>query len=649
MAGESGKPYYLHITFNIKVTDSKRILFFLACVGFFLLTSGPDALSQACSGNILYKEDFGGTASSPDIGTPLPSNVTSYSFTSQVVQDGFYSIRKTVPNSFPSWISGTDHTGNGYMMVVNASYTRGLFYETRIDHLCEGSSFYFSAWVGNLTYATASEPLNPNLEFVIRRASDSTVIDSIETGTLPRYQVLTWKQYGLHFDLPEGESSVILQIFNHQKGGLGNDLVLDDISFSLCGPVIGLNESGTYQHSFDACVGDQVVLSADVEAGFYRNPGYQWQFSRDGRGWEDIPGATTLTLKINATQSSDSGEYRILTAEAANIQSAHCRASSDPIPLNVYMPRKIALASNSPVCEGASLFIRAPEGLQYAWTGPDGFTSAGQQLDFSPARPSDGGIYQLTLITSGGCVSQARETVSVQADDLSVSLGTDSLLCEGASIRMDATNPGASYLWNTGQRTPFIQVDTGGFFRVTVTKGVCQKSDSLAIRQIRMPVADLGPDTTICEGEPFTLDAAFRDASAYLWQDGSTGPDYPIVDAGRYSVAVSNQCGMATSAVYIKTEECADRLIYPTGFSPNGDGQNDLFRPRRVISVSHYNLKILDRWGYVVFETADPGKGWNGTRQGSRLPMATYVWIAQYTRVRDNKPLVQHGTITLLR
>lgn len=631
------------------MVPTKNILLSATWLSVFLAFFSPRAVSQACSGTILFEENFGGDASSPDLGAPLPGSVTTYNFTNEVVDDGFYGIRKSVPANFQSWLQGTDHTGGGYMMIVNASYTAGLFYESRIEGLCQGSSFYFSAWLANLLKASASDPLDPNLKFVIRKASDSTVIDSLETGTLPRFSTLTWKQYGIHFDLPAGESSVILQIFNHQTGGSGNDLALDDISFSLCGPAIGLSESGIYQHSFDACQGDHVRIEAAVESGFYHQPRYQWQFSTDSLHWEDIAGQTATQLDLSSVTAADSGWYRILTAEKGNISSENCRSASAPIPLNVFGVPSLELRSNSPVCEGSDLKLDAPEGLVYAWEGPSGFQSSGQHLDFPSAVLADEGRYTLTLTSRGGCVSRLAQNVSVQPNDLKVSLGTDSLLCEGSAITLDVTNPGAVYHWNTGQQLSTIRIDTGGYYQVTVTKGYCSMSDSLHIREVKKPQADLGSDTTICYGMPYQLNATFPDAETYLWQDGTMQPVFDVKTAGTYSVLVTNSCGAATSTVAIKTEECADHLIFPTAFTPNGDGQNDFFRPRVVLQVRDYHLKVMDRWGRNVFQTNNPSTAWNGVSRGSRVPVGTYVWIASYLRTKDNKQVLQKGTITLLR
>lgn len=633
-------------------------LYHISYKSYFLLIAGPlllllidfeQGLAQQCTGYALYTEDFG--TGNSNSGDPLPPGVTTYTFTTNTpVEDGYYGIRKQVTGHAGTWFPATDHTGNGYMMLVNASYEAGLFYETKIDNLCQGSSFYFSSWVANLMRKGANGDKDPDLKFVIRRASDSVVIDSLETGLLPRYSTLTWEQYGINFSLPSGESSVILQIFNNADGGNGNDLVLDDITFSLCGPPIKVSQVGTYQNTQDACRGDHVTFSATVAQGFYKKPVYLWQFSTDSVNWQDINGATGLILDLPSVQAKDSGWYRFLVSEDGNIHSAHCRISSPVMPLLVWSPQIISFTTNSPVCEGDSLSLSVPEGaLQYDWKGPNSFESRQAGIVFEKASTTENGTYNLTRITRGGCTTSKSVDITVQANDLKVSLGDDSVFCQGNSVTLNAANAGASYWWNTGDQTPSITVDTGGFYQVMVTKGVCKASDSISIRSVLRPMVDLGNDTTICIGESYSLQVAYPDVDNYLWQDGSTAPQYKITQPGTYSVTLSNQCGMAMDAVHVNTEICADHLIFPTAFSPNGDGQNDFFRPRVFIEVNHYEIRIYDRWGRQVYYGNNPLVGWNGQYKGKTLPMGGYVWIAQYTRHRDNQPVSQKGSFTLLR
>lgn len=599
-------------------------------------------------GYVLFKEDFGGGPSSAESGSPLPKGVTTYRYTTRIpVNDGEYGIRKRVEGHDATWLHGGDHTGNGYMMLVNADYDPGKFYEKTITGLCSGSSFYFSSWIANIMKKGASGPLDPNIRFEIRKASDHSLIAEFETGLLPRYATLTWEQYGVHFDLPKGENAIILQIFNNQGGGNGNDLVLDDITLSLCGPPLNVKTSDQEE---DICQGEEVTLKSTVEGGFYKDPQYQWQFSTDTLHWNDIQPGIKSSYKITDAQSSDSGWYRVLVSEKGNILLKNCRISSHAIPLKVWSPRPFSITSNSPVCEGNILELRSPQALKYEWQGPADFKSDQQNLRFETASASLAGTYSLIQTTEGGCMSKASTTVDIQQNDLSVSFDhQDTILCKGSLLTLDASNPGAAYEWNTGAQTPSISIEKGGFYKVVVNKGNCTASDSIAIREVAVPVVNLGRDTDICIGESYTLDARGDDIKSYLWNDGSIMPTLKVSEQGHYRVTVNNACGTASDEIFIKEVPCADHLIFPTAFSPNNDGQNDLFRPKKSLYLNHYELKIFDRWGKLVFFSNDPAKGWNGSYHGKTLPLGTYIWMAQYEKKQENKFVTQKGTVTLLR
>jgi gliding motility-associated-like protein len=66
-------------------------------------------------------------------------------------------------------------------------------------------------------------------------------------------------------------------------------------------------------------------------------------------------------------------------------------------------------------------------------------------------------------------------------------------------------------------------------------------------------------------------------------------------------------------------------LMIPNAFSPNGDGQNDVFN---IIgeNISFFKMTIYDRWGRIAFETSDQYKGWDGTIGGYPAQLGLYSY-----------------------
>jgi gliding motility-associated-like protein len=65
----------------------------------------------------------------------------------------------------------------------------------------------------------------------------------------------------------------------------------------------------------------------------------------------------------------------------------------------------------------------------------------------------------------------------------------------------------------------------------------------------------------------------------------------------------------------------------PNTFTPNDDGQNELFKPFPFRFVPAIDMKIFNRWGQLVFETTDPEINWNGENlNGKPLPSGVYYY-----------------------
>lgn len=89
----------------------------------------------------------------------------------------------------------------------------------------------------------------------------------------------------------------------------------------------------------------------------------------------------------------------------------------------------------------------------------------------------------------------------------------------------------------------------------------------------------------------------------------------------------------------------------PNAFTPNGDGDNDVFLPVSP-NVSDYKFEVFSRWGQLIYATTDPMQGWNGKAMGIRAKEGVYVWQISYTEVNQEDELVekqQRGTVNLLR
>jgi gliding motility-associated-like protein len=256
---------------------------------------------------------------------------------------------------------------------------------------------------------------------------------------------------------------------------------------------------------------------------------------------------------------------------------------------------------------------------------------------------SQPGIYWLE-VTQNGC--SKRDSINIQYKPVPVvDLGNDTTLCEGVIKELDATYPGATYLWQDHTTDPVLTVNQPGVYSVLVDLNGCIKKDTVLINYLYKPVFTLGTDTVICDGSQILLDPKLTNAS-YLWQDGSTSPTFIVTQPGVYSLSATNSCGTASDVINIIRGLC--QLEMPNAFTPNHDGLNDVFRVKYPYFIKTFNMVIYNRWGEKVFTTTDPYKGWDGNYLGENQPSGNYIWTIFLIDLDGNK-LTAKGNVILIR
>src|SRR5450432_1261341 len=89
-------------------------------------------------------------------------------------------------------------------------------------------------------------------------------------------------------------------------------------------------------------------------------------------------------------------------------------------------------------------------------------------------------------------------------------------------------------------------------------------------------------------------------------------------------------------------------LYVPNAFTPNSDGINDIFRPIPIGMKTISWFRVYNRWGKLMFSTAQIGKGWDGTFNGKAQDAAVYVWMAEGIDYL-NKKVTKKGSFVLIR
>jgi len=90
------------------------------------------------------------------------------------------------------------------------------------------------------------------------------------------------------------------------------------------------------------------------------------------------------------------------------------------------------------------------------------------------------------------------------------------------------------------------------------------------------------------------------------------------------------------------------QLKMPNAFKPSSNSHYTFKPVFRNINPENYSLRIYNRWGALIFESNEPGRGWDGLFKGEKAPAGTYVYTLQYKN-QDGKKKQKKGTVTLIR
>ncbi|MBI3232817.1 MAG: SBBP repeat-containing protein [Bacteroidetes bacterium] len=189
--------------------------------------------------------------------------------------------------------------------------------------------------------------------------------------------------------------------------------------------------------------------------------------------------------------------------------------------------------NDTAICYGSSIKLGLPaqQGHHYLWYAYPSynFTST---LANPTATPQITTYYYLKDSTAGGCTAYSTVTVEVYYYPSHYSFNEQ--ICYGDSIRIGnfiGTYQGINFLWSSDPAgfsstknlvTVHPTVTTKYYFTQTNVIG-CVTNDSFLITVLHPPQINLGPDTTICEGQAITIGASPVAGHSYDWSSDSIG------------------------------------------------------------------------------------------------------------------------------
>ena len=356
-------------------------------------------------------------------------------------------------------------------------------------------------------------------------ASDTIVVSTMDVPlpfTLgPDTFICPGDAYLINFDPSFGD-------FSWQDGSTTSTYLIDDDgSYSL---TIS-NMCGEQSDDLEVIIIDPPMVSLTPDtAQLCEGEVLDFEFEEDMGTYLWSDNSTDHFFSINSA-----GQYGVTVSNACGVDSSHILVTYDSEPMVDFGPDQMP-------CSGDTLFLTVGNNTgTFTW-------HDGSSADTFIVTTS--GQYALQVSNACGVV---RDTLMVEYLDTiqPPDLGADINLCPGEDVIFYVTSVGADYEWSDGSTADSLLVTTAGTYFVEVYSQCESFSDTVVVTQSNSPpVANLGPDFSLCAGEQALLDAVVN-GGTYVWNDGSTLSQLLISSPGTYSVTIANACGTDTDTVIV--------------------------------------------------------------------------------------------------
>ena len=146
------------------------------------------------------------------------------------------------------------------------------------------------------------------------------------------------------------------------------------------------------------------------------------------------------------------------------------------------------------------------------------------------------GLYWVD-VTVSGCTSRDSIIVNLGSGNFAPFFPNDTTLCNGDSINFDFGQPNQTYLWSDSSIVATNSLYQSGLYWLEITENGCASRDSFNLTIKEQPFINLGPDTSLCEGE--LLGTSYSNPNtSYLWNNGSNDTSITLKTTGTYWLEV---------------------------------------------------------------------------------------------------------------
>ena len=417
------------------------------------------------------------------------------------------------------------------------------------------------------------------------------------------------------------------------------------------------------------CSGGSAVLGGPAVAGY----SYLWS---PATGLSSTVSSSPTVSLTTAPDNISTQLYTVTTTSLGCVSSATVLVTINPIPA----PQ---LPAQAPQCLTSNVFVFKAQGsflntASFSWTFGPGASPATSTATTQPVTYGSAGTRAVTFtVTQVGCVDSISDSVTVYPMP-DPDFGPDTVIgCENFYVCFDDSSEGVgpfSYAWNFGdgegsnEASPCHTFVAPGVYSINlkiVSSQNCPNEVTVVdmIKVIADPVAKFTPSAMVIQQPESLINFTNQSLNSvtYLWDFSSVGainagignstdvnPSFNFTNYGLYSVKLVayNALMCADSTQLPITVLPPQNFFIPNAFTPNGDGNNDIFMVYTEEGATLMSFKIFNRWGEKMHDGLYP---WDGMWLGKPAPGAVYVYEANIHLIDMNIDILRKGSVTLIR
>ncbi|MRS62784.1 gliding motility-associated C-terminal domain-containing protein [Larkinella terrae] len=309
------------------------------------------------------------------------------------------------------------------------------------------------------------------------------------------------------------------------------------------------------------------------------------------------------------------------------------------------------------ICPGASLPLEGLGGVSFAW-----------QRDGQPvATVSDpifsvqtAGTYVVEVTAENGCKAVSKPFAVEQIPPVTVTMEAIPSVCgtEGPVYSLTGTPAGGTFAGPgvSGNQYDSKAAGIGNHvltysinFAPECPAAVAQQTAVVApIPTVLFPEEIItSPGTSLTISPQLTGDPVRFAWSPPTYLADATEANARVENIGDdivYTLNVENATGCKAEGTLVIT--VYERIWVPGAFTPNADGQNDVWELKNVEAFPDVEVTVFNRWGEVIYWSKDGyTHPFDGTMKGEAVPAGAYAYAIRYKP--DSKLL--RGTLMILR